>query len=268
MLWSGSAGPRACVQHGGCPSPAGIPLSVPGHARGSAVLSLALWSTLAGLGLGLAAAAVTARPKGCSQCLQGWESRAAGPWEAATFLGVQLCPWQLPVPPSPCLVCSDRGVLHLFLPALPEASCSLAAALDLQARRRVLLQDLELDFHLADEHDGGENLRPLPGVYAVLRFCTRHLGTGVPNVCHSKVSGTGTPLEAIRWGRSVGHARLMGPQLVCLAPALALNLLWVLGCPPVPPAPQGHTGSDAASACGTCPPQSGSASWPGSPLCT
>lgn len=174
---------------------------VPGHTRGSAVLLSCPAGHSGTTWPGSGSSGVTARPDGCSQCLQGWAKPTCGSLgSSTTLLGVCLCTWQLPVPPSPCLAGFDRCVPHLFPPALPEASCSLAAALDLQARRRVLLQDLELDFHLADEHDGGENLRPLPGVYPVLGFCTQHLGTGVPNACHNKSSGRGTSHGAGAWG--------------------------------------------------------------------
>lgn len=66
--------------------------------------------------------------------------------------------------------------------------------------RRVLLTDLELDFHPANECDGGRNLRPLPGACPLLRFCAQRLGTG----CSWRVSQQGVRQRDVTGSCHVG----------------------------------------------------------------
>lgn len=125
-----------------------------------------------------------------------WGSLGSPGW-SGNAPGAALCARQLPVPRRP--VCFNLTVVF-SVSSSPRSQKPPAPWQRLWARapgRRVSVRDLELDFHAANEHDGGQNLRPLRRACPLPGFCSQCLGTGCSRCTSQRGIGqrdvTGSP---------------------------------------------------------------------------
>lgn len=92
-----------------------------------------------------------------------------------------------------------------------------------EPERRVLLRDMELDFHPANECSGGQNLCPLPRACPLLRLCTQRLGMGCSGcvlrrgVRQRDVTGSRRMGKRPRARAAAGSSSCPAEQWACLA---------------------------------------------------